>query len=62
MLEVLSGIDNPKKYGIKYNVYVLEIKCDIFWEMIFLHHFSLPRKAQWKSADVNGSTRKKNSL
>lgn len=36
MLEVLSGIANPKKYGIKYNVYVVEIECDFFfWKWYF---------------------------
>lgn len=43
MLEVLSGIDNPKKYGIKY-VCMLEIECNILGGMIFLYHFNLPKK------------------
>lgn len=43
MLEVLSGIDNPKKYEIKY-VCMLEIECNILGGMIFLYHFNLPKK------------------
>lgn len=48
MQEVLSGIANPKIYGIEHDVYVLKIECGIFWgEMIFPHQFSLHKKVQW---------------
>lgn len=31
MLEVLSGIANPRRYGVRHNVYVLKSEGDMFW-------------------------------